>query len=255
MNWSWFPRHKIEDMFIAWYPGPLVRGSSPSMTFPVRRAVTAIMVPTWFFVDEFVSGYLQTPILLMLTWALYLGFWAGVIYAVAVLACWNTCRRGQRRPKFWPWARRYWLTRPVLVYVRPPTATAAAADDDDDEAADTDMGMDMKVENREEADGDGRQGREGPRPLVSPWAFFTSSSPLDDLLVTYEVTRPLVQPLLANVTLRRRRTQDRDIEGEAGAGAGAGASTTSSADVKGVESTDGTHVEAHVANVAGEKKS
>jgi len=34
-----------------------------------------------------------------------------------------------------------------------------------------------------------------PKPLSSIWAFFKSSSPLDDLFITFAWTRPLTQPL------------------------------------------------------------
>jgi hypothetical protein len=34
-----------------------------------------------------------------------------------------------------------------------------------------------------------------PKPLLSAWTFFRSSSPLDDLLVTFTLTRHLTRPL------------------------------------------------------------
>lgn len=152
--------------------------------------------------DAYVFAYMRNPIILFLT-ALYIVFWVGVVYLLVVLACWS--KRG--RPNFWPWARRFVLTRAIVRYARP-----------------TVEGEDEEFEEYEDAEGT-ETNRIEPKALTSPWAFFTSSSPLDDLLVTYEVTRPFVRPI--HLTLRRRRTQDVEA-GEVAATAAA----TSSVDVK-----------------------
>lgn len=201
--WSWIStssRQRIEKVFYVWY-GHDGLGTSPSLTFPLRLVVCRILVSSYQFADDWVFAYMRNPIIIFLS-VLYVVFWVGVVYCLVVLACWS--KRG--RPNFWPWARRFGLTRYVVRYIR-PTMIEGGKDEIDYEYEE-----DMEME----------RPRPEPRPLTSPWAFFTSSSPLDDLLVTYRVTRPFVQPIHL---IRRRRT--RDIEG----GEEVTMATTSSLDV------------------------
>ncbi|KAJ9616469.1 hypothetical protein H2200_000188 [Cladophialophora chaetospira] len=193
---------------------PFKPNSSPSRTFPIRRAIQAILVPSWFFIDEVVFPLIEASASI-LSGAVHLVFWLIIIYVVAVLAYWKASGAGA----FWPWTRTFWMTRAMVRYLGARISPARFGTDVD------------------KADLDGSEGetsdtasavtsREGPTPLTSPWAFFTSSSPLDDLFVTFEATKPLVQP----IGLRRRRTGD--LEGQAGEST-ASASTTEVLDQKG----------------------
>ncbi|KIW21352.1 hypothetical protein PV08_01932 [Exophiala spinifera] len=219
-RWSWTSRQQIEKAFYVWYGhdhdtaigSSSSSSSSPSLTFPLRRAICRVLMSSYTFTDTYVFAYVRNPFILFLE-IVYVVFWVGVIYFLVVLACWS--KRG--RPNFWPWTRRFALTRHVVRYVRP--ARDGGEHDDEDEQEDEDA--DAESETR-------RMRRAKPKALTSPWAFFTSSSPLDDLLVTYKVTRPFVQPI--HLTLRRRRTQDVEA-GEVVAAA----STTSSVEVKPVD--------------------
>jgi len=107
------------------------------------------------------------------------------IYVLVVLVSW----KANRRPPFWPWARTFWLTRGVTTYLAPDSA----------DSVDSGPGTDV--------DGDADELPLGPQPLQSVWAFFRSPSPLDDLLVTFETTRPLVRPLHWT---RRRNPSDEE---------------------------------------------
>lgn len=177
-----------------------LRNSSPSRTLIIRRAISAVLVPTWLFIDAVVSVVGETVMfvvkdfLFLLT---LLGF-----YVVLVLACWK--RAGS--PPFWAWARSFWLTARVAAVLEPKLTERD----------------DVKLRgNGKDSDGSGSEGEDGrvkdgdgPKPLTSVWAFFRSSSPLDDLLVTFEITRGLVQPL--NWTQGRRRLGDEEAPIDSG---------------------------------------
>jgi hypothetical protein len=166
---------------------------SPSLTFPVRRAIGNVIVPT----GEIVIELLSLPATILRLFAiLVLGFANIFIYTLGlyvflVLACWAS----KRFPPFWPWAHSFWLTRRVVRLLGP--ATSAQVDDLKSGKAEKDHGDDTES-------GESDVSPRGPQPLTSIWAFFTSKSPLDDLLVTFETTRPFVQPL--SFVWRRRPT-------------------------------------------------
>ncbi len=88
------------------------------------------------------------------------------------------------------------MTRDVVRYVSAKLAPMRSVDGEDDENEDMPS----------VAETSGRR----PTPLTSPWGFFTSSSPLDDLFVTFEVTRPLV----LQIRLRQRQTGDLEEQTE-----------------------------------------
>jgi hypothetical protein len=187
-----------------WPAGEVSPNSSPSSTFMARRAILRILRPSWFFFADGVVPRIGR-LIVALAGALSLAFWVCVAYAAVVVACW----KASGTDAFWPWARTFWMTRHVVSYVgakislptRSPAEDRVVAGVDGSEADATTSGT-----------GDEVALSTGPTPLTSPWAFFTSSSPLDDLFVTFEATKPLVQPI-TRAGLRRRRTGD-DLEGQ-----------------------------------------
>ncbi|KIV87621.1 hypothetical protein, variant [Exophiala sideris] len=189
------------DAFHAYFPRGS-RNSSPSRTFVFRRAISAILVPSWFFVEA-VMNVAGAPIFLIVQAFLFLLTLLG-FYVVLVLACW---KKGGS-PPFWPWARSFWLTRRVAAYLEPRvTARAGEARKDSGDDGSEDQRQDDRVE-------------QGPQPLTSVWAFFRSSSPLDDLFVTFEFTRVLVRPL--ELSRRRRQLVDEEARIEHGSAAETG---------------------------------
>ncbi|KEF55560.1 uncharacterized protein A1O9_08310 [Exophiala aquamarina CBS 119918] len=168
---------------------------SPSLTFPLRRAIGKVLIPTGKFAAE-VMAILATAtrVLYVLVVATFKAFIFTLgLYVVLVLACWKS----KGSPPFWPWARSFWLTRRVVRYVGPAAASCPLGDAisgaDHDHDHDHDHGSHDTV-NPDDAP-------RTPQPLTSIWGFFTSKSPLDDLLVTFQATKPFVEPL----SLRWRR--------------------------------------------------
>jgi len=162
-----------------------VLNSSPSQTFVVRRVIGSMLVPSGLLLSE-AMAWTYPAIVCMLTWVHVVINISG-IYAVVVLVWW--CLKG--RPPFWQWMRSFWLTRGLIVCLGPLEQkrstiwSATGPVEDEDEAGLDDTAI------------------VGPRPLSNATDFFRSSSPLDDLLFTFESTRHLVQPLMF-----RRRGQD-----------------------------------------------
>ncbi|KAI1611056.1 hypothetical protein EDD36DRAFT_311697 [Exophiala viscosa] len=177
------------------------RNSSPSRTFDVRRAISAILVPTWFFIEA-VMNVIGAPIFFIVQIILFALTLLGC-YVVLVLGYWK--REGS--PAFWPWARNFLLTSRIAVYLE-PKLTARPGE------AQKDSGDDGSGDEGEDSD----RGQQGPQPLTSVWAFFRSSSPLDDLFVTFEITRGLVQPL--SLTRRQERVGDEESRLEHGSSTG-----------------------------------
>ena len=185
------PTHLSHSVVNAIWPAPdLKPNSSPSRTFLLRRAIQTVLVPTWFFFADVVVPLIGAPILI-LSAVITVGPWAALVFIVVVLACF----KASRTRAFWPWARTFWLTRGLVRYVGATIGPGSSPDNG--EVGEVDG-------SEEEASDIALTG--GPQPLTSAWAFFTSSSPLDDLLVTFEATKPLVQPMSSG--LRRRRTED-----------------------------------------------
>ncbi|ETI20003.1 hypothetical protein G647_09018 [Cladophialophora carrionii CBS 160.54] len=178
-----------------WPSGDVAPNSSPSSTFMARRAILRILLPSWSLVADVLMPRVGRLIVLLAT-AVSLAFWVFVVYAAVVLACW----KASGMTDFWPWARTFWMTRRVVSYLGAKISPAR----------DPAEGK-VVVDESEGAETIDEVARTGPTPLTSPWAFFTSSSPLDDLFVTFEATKPLVQPL-GRSGMRRRRTGD--LEGQ-----------------------------------------
>ncbi|OCT50108.1 hypothetical protein CLCR_07084 [Cladophialophora carrionii] len=180
-----------------WPSGDVAPNSSPSSTFMARRAILRILLPSWSLVADVLMPRVGRLMVVLAT-AVSLAFWVFVVYAAVVLACW----KASGMTDFWPWARTFWMTRRVVSYLGAKISPAR----------DPAEGK-VVVDESEGAETTDEVARTGPTPLTSPWAFFTSSSPLDDLFVTFEATKPLVQPL-GRTGLRRRRTGDLEGQGE-----------------------------------------
>lgn len=163
---------------------------SPSLTFPIRRAIGKVIIPTSQITVKAMTVIVTVArVLCALVIATFEAFIFTVgLYVTLVLACWKS----KGTPPFWPWASSFWLTRRVVRYIGP--AASSSLDSKSDNDGDGHTG-ESNPENSED------EGPRTPQPLTSIWGFFTSKSPLDDLLVTFQVTRPFVQPL----SLRWRR--------------------------------------------------
>ncbi|KIW70388.1 hypothetical protein PV04_02661 [Phialophora macrospora] len=185
-----------------WPAGEVTPNSSPSSTFRARRTILRVLLPSWSLVAKGVIPRIG-KLIIVLAGALYLAFWMCVVYTAVVMACW----KASRTAAFWPWARTFWMTRHVVSYLGAKVSSSARGPDEGRIVVATDGN---KADATASGAGDEVVSSTGPRPLTSPWAFFTSSSPLDDLFVTFEATKPLVQPIGRN-GLRRRRTGD-DLE-------------------------------------------
>jgi len=151
---------------------------SPSLTFPIRRAIGKVIIPTGKVTVEVMAVLASIArVLYVLVIASFKAFIFMVgLYVTLVFACWKS----KRSPPFWPWASSFWLTRRVVIYIGPTESSSGGSKSGDDHAAETDPED---------------EGPRTPQPLTSIWGFFTSKSPLDDLLVTFEFTKPFVQPL------------------------------------------------------------
>jgi hypothetical protein len=141
---------------------------SPSQTFAVRRAIQAVLVPTglWIYHN---FNWIGTGLgIIFALFGIVIKLW--VYYSIVILLAWIL----SGRPKFGPWAQSFILTRFLYAKVydaqsRWPTHDEHAYDVDPDERR--------------------------PRPLRTLLDFFRSKQPLDDLLVTFESTKHLVEPI------------------------------------------------------------
>ncbi|EXJ62075.1 hypothetical protein A1O7_02508 [Cladophialophora yegresii CBS 114405] len=198
-----------------WPSGDVAPNSSPTSTFKARRAVLRILLPSWFLVADVLLPRVGRLILVLATTVSF-AFWMSLAYAAVVLACWKASGMAD----FWPWARTFWMTRCVVGYlgakISPPKDPAEGK---------------LAVDKGE----GGEVATTGPTPLTSPWAFFTSSSPLDDLFVTFEATKPLVRPI-GRSGLRRRRTGDLEGQVESAASSSAASKEVDGENVTGESS-------------------
>jgi hypothetical protein len=155
-----------------------------------------VLVTTGTIANRFFQYFLVIPLFIIysvLIWATYIL----AIYVFLVLLCWAICRC----PPFWTWVKTFWLTKHPAAVIGPRLRLFQT------DAADS-----------ERAGGDKQQTEaRTPQPLTSVWAFFTSSSPLDDLFATFEITRAFVQPL----ALSWRRGRPDDVESRAATSSGA----------------------------------
>ncbi|KIX08388.1 uncharacterized protein Z518_03044 [Rhinocladiella mackenziei CBS 650.93] len=178
-----FPMHKFN--------------SSPSRSLAFRRAISALMVPVGLFINNYILPVITPPIMIIVATTVTL-IYVVALYVLLVLTCWSS----DRFPPFWPWTRRFWLTRGLTSYLGPKLISSTDSEDGMSLSR-SDRGGGSKEMSSDEA-------RPSPKPLQSFWGFFTSSSPLDDLFATYEVTRPFIQP----ISLRFKRNWPQDEEGQ-----------------------------------------
>ena len=159
-----------------------VSHTSPSRTFPIRRGIQSIIVPTGLFVYNH-SGFVAIGLVVMFE-TISLVIKVIALYAMVVLVCWVA----NGKPSFGPWARSYWLTR--LVVAKLPN-----------------LNRDSEVWQQETlSDGDSAGSKRRPQPLRGFADFFRSRSPLDDLFVTFEFTKSMVAP----ITFQRNRADSAD---------------------------------------------
>lgn len=145
----------------AWH----LENSSPSRGFSIRRASQSVLVPTGLFIYRH-SAFVA----LQFNAALKLVVQLLILYAAVVFICWIA----NGKPHFGPWSRSFLLTRHAVACM--PT-----------------LNRDTSVR---QADTDGENGSaRRPQPLRGIGDFFRSASPLDDLFVTFEYTKSMVEPL------------------------------------------------------------
>ena len=163
---------------------------SPSLTFPLRRLIQAVLVPTGLLAYHIlspigtglkvISSGAET-IMLVLGAVLWLVVRVCFYYMLVVLIAWVLAGR----PHFGSWARSSILTR--LVYEKLQGAQQYWPQHDERE-------YDVIDDSRR------------PKPLRGPLDFFRSTNPLDDLLVTFESTKRFLEP----ISLQRRASPNRD---------------------------------------------
>ena len=142
--------------------------SSPSRTFAVRRAIQSVLVPTGLFVYNH-SGFVGIG-LVALIHALSIVFMLLAIYLLVIFVCWVA----HGKPTFGPWLQSYWLTKHAAA--RLPT-----------------QNLDSQAWDRSFSESSAWKHR--PQPLRGIGDFFRSRSPLDDLFITFESTKYMVEPI------------------------------------------------------------
>ena len=142
--------------------------SSPTRTFALRRGIQSILVPTGLFVYNH-SGFVATGLATVL-YVFSIAFMVVAIYLLVVHLCWVA----NGKPTFRPWSRSHWLTRYALA--RLPIHNVAS-----------------QIWDR--THNDSSESKRRPQPLRGIGDFFRSRSPLDDLFVTFEFTKYMVEPI------------------------------------------------------------
>jgi hypothetical protein len=140
---------------------------SPSYTYPVRAFILMILKPTSLALWAFVVGIgpvISSVWTIITMFAQYL-----IVYIAIVMLVWLI----KGRPPF----AQFFATSPFTRFIHDSLVPREE--------------QQQSTEKRSDPDNN----REQPKPLTSFWAFFRSTSPLDDLLVTFALTRRLAQPL------------------------------------------------------------
>lgn len=154
------------------FPNPIeVVNSSPSRTFPLRKAIQSVLVPTGLFIHRH-SGFVALGLTAILQ-VIDIAFKLLAIYSLVVFVCWVA----YGKPNFILWLHSFWMTRYVAVMLPFLKQDPSATNPD--------------LSSNEEADTSKRQ----PQPLRGIGDFFRSPSPLDDFFVTFESTRYMVEPI------------------------------------------------------------
>jgi hypothetical protein len=144
---------------------------SPSRTFALRRAIQSILVPTGLFVYNH-TGFVALGFVAILE-VVNISFKLIAVYSLVVFICWVA----NGKPRFGSWVRSYWMTRHLIARLPGLNQDTSAwsthyADDEDN-----------------------TNSKRRPQSLRGPGDFFRSTSPLDDLFVTFEFTKSMIKPL------------------------------------------------------------
>lgn len=162
----------------------------PTRTLPVRKIILRILAPLYTHLEWTLSTFLVPGLEFLYVVSLSAGLFA-MAYTLVAYAAWSYL--GRQR-SFGRWCRDFWMTKHAARLLagpgRPRTWGPKGPLDDEDDEEDRDANY-----------------RAPPELLTCVFDFFRSSSPLDDLLVTFNSTRWMVQPLS-----RRRRSNHRSTE-------------------------------------------
>ncbi|KAK5100945.1 hypothetical protein LTR70_001018 [Exophiala xenobiotica] len=144
-------------------------------TYPVRRLISSTLTPlyhstTWIFSNILYPAQLIVLFIFKTIVLSALGF------LVVAVICWLA--KGKPQP-FAEWAKHFPGTRTVArkVFGAPKPRIRGSLGPLEEQYIEED------------------QYTSRPRPLTNPSDFFRSSSPLDDLLVTFNATKSMVQPI------------------------------------------------------------
>ncbi len=155
-----------------------IEQSSPSRTFALRRAIQSLLVPTGLFVYN-LTGFMAIGFVIVLE-VLSIAFQLLAFYSLVVFVFWVA----NGKPQFGPWSQSHWLTRHVAA--RLPTHSQNA----------------HTWDHASRSCDDGAASEHCPQPLRGIGDFFRSRSPLDDLFMTFEFTKYMIEPII----FRRSRT-------------------------------------------------
>lgn len=197
----------VVDTFVPFrvqFPNPSTEAnSSPSQTYAVRRTISALIVPVGILINDYILENAYLPVIVMLRVVQFLAYTL-TIYLGVVLACWKL----KGSPPFSRFVRSFSLTRPFVVYL--------ARDNPDREWSFEKGERNAGGESGDEAEetllssSSSSSSSSHPRPLGSVWDFFSSQSPLDDLLVTFEATRGFVRPVAVRVRFWGSEREDEE---------------------------------------------
>jgi len=158
-----------------------VSSSSPSYTYPIRVMILKVLKPTALALLEFL-GVLNG--IFTALWS-FIGLVAKglIIYMAAVALLWLI----KGKPPFQEFFATSLITRPIAarfgIKSEQQLSTAVSIEKDDR--------------------------KKDPKPLTNIWAFFKSTSPLDDLFVTFAFTRRLTQPLRQRSSSASDQTEEK----------------------------------------------
>jgi len=152
-------------------------GMLPTKTYAIRRLILALLKPIASSTSTAVDRV--GPMFRLFGQALKVLLLFSVGYLLVVFICWKVW--GNRRP-FTTWARNFWLTRHVHRYINGPPPPSI-------------WGPSGPLESEDEEKGHRREPEARIIPVTGLVSFFTSSSPLDSLLASFDSTRWMVLPM------------------------------------------------------------
>ena len=155
----------------------------PSKTYAVRTLILTILEPLYRSTTWILSAVFY-PTFMVIVFACESIILIGTAFWFVAVTCWFV--RGRPRP-FSQWSKDFYLTKHVArkLFGAPKPRVWGVLGPLDEQIT-------------------GEQDREiRAKPLSSPIDFFKSSSPLDDFLTTFEITRWMVQPIWQSTTKRK----------------------------------------------------